>query len=68
MIDETFMLHLLVSRTDGTQLVALPLLKGLALHQLEAEVHDILYKSDPSNFARNKEALDAAIRATSSLD
>lgn len=57
MSEERYMIHLLVSREDGTQLVAIP---------MDDDSFDMttMLMSHAKNYEKAKEALDAALRST----
>ena len=60
--DDRYMLHLLVSREDGTQLLAIPFAKDILQRDILGIVQEALdvYENSPL-----LEALDAALRETS---
>jgi hypothetical protein len=64
--DDTFCLHLLVSRPNGAQLLAIPLTSGLSEEKLRQYVERVLLDIEsPILGAISDEALDAALRESS---
>ena len=66
--DDTFCLHLLVSRPNGAQLLAIPLIKGLSTADMYRAATAGFYSNpdDVHAVAAIKDALDAALREASS--
>lgn len=66
MSDDRFMLHLLVSRENGAQLVALPLIRGIPQDRLREVVERFLLLENSEVLGHiSDDALDAALRETS---